>query len=142
MRRKHGRSWDSSAPATGERHRRLRELAVLEDCVACVITGAWSLWKSIGRGLGCREGAFGYSSEKDGESEVYFPSDLPIFPNFPSLHTLCIYCTLLKIIVVLFELHSGRKQRKPSGQVDEKNMESAHCVKVRSSLMLPPKWVI
>lgn len=75
-------------------------------CMRCIITGAWSVWKSIGRGLGCWERAFGYSSERDGESEIYFPSDLPVFPHFLAILWVC--CILLKIIA-LFELLSGSK---------------------------------
>lgn len=76
--------------------------------MSCVVTGSWSLWKSIGGGLGYWERAFGYCSTRDGESETYFPSALPIFPNSTSLNTLCI---LLQVIVILFELHGCRKKR-------------------------------
>lgn len=76
--------------------------------MSCVVTGSWSLWKSSGGGLGYWERAFGYGSARDGESEIYFPSDLPIFPNTTSLNTLCI---LLQVTVILFELQSCRKKR-------------------------------
>ena len=91
--------------------RGLRELAVLEGLhVMCYYWSVKSMEESWERSWMLRESIW-YSSERDGESEIWFPSDLPEFPNSPSLDFLRVCWILLKIVIVLFMLFSGRKQR-------------------------------
>lgn len=111
LRSKQGRGWGISVTVTSERDQRSEGAC----CAGRTVCHALLLEREV------HGGALGDALDARKEhldillkgvvSQTYFPSDLPVFPNSSSLYTLWIYCILLRIKVVLFELLSGRKQR-------------------------------
>lgn len=88
--------------------RGLRELVMLEALhVMCCYWIMGVDGRALGEVLDIGRERLDIVPAGDGESETYFPSDLPVFPNSTSLNTL----RILLQVIILFELHGCRKKR-------------------------------